>query len=452
MTDDQGPWTLGAEGHPNTHTPILDRLAGDGALLRRMFANAAVCSPSRAALISGRYPSECGFGTGGRVWLAGEQRYLDPSLPTWPQVLRDSGYRTALIGKWHLGHEREEHLPTQCGYEKFSGYPIGGRMSRDPRIQIEGEWQEFKGRYTSDVLADLTMDTIVQWQDEPFAVSLHFWAPHANQSLPVGFEISYDDRTWLPLKEEDLAPWADRQLTIPNPGFPNLDTDRIDRMMREYYASVHSVDRNVGRILAQLEELGLADNTVVIFTSDQGYNMGHNGIWHKGNGWWITRDRCDPAGIYPGRDRPNLYEHSIRVPAIVRWSGRIRPGSCVTQPVSFVDWFPTLLEMADAELSKEASLRGRSILPLLDGEQPSERKSDVFAQHDLLRCCRTPEWKLVRNYLHDQPDELYNLRTDPDEHQNRIGDIGTPALGQIHRELSNKLLEWMHEIGDPLAL
>jgi len=451
MTDDQAPWTLGAEGHPNTHTPVLDRLTGEGALLRNMFANAAVCSPARAALITGRYPTEAGFGPDGRVFIADSERHLDPSLPTWPQVLRDNGYRTALIGKWHLGHEREECLPAQGGYEKFSGYPIGGKRSKDPRIQIEGEWREFKGQYTSDVLADLTMETIREWRDEPFAISLHFWAPHANQELPAGFVLSYDDRTWLPLKDEDLAPWAKRQLAIPNREFPNLDIDRVDRMMREYYASVHSVDRNVGRVLALLDELGLAGNTVVIFTSDQGYNLGHNGIWHKGNAWWITRDQRDPEGIYPGRDRPNLYEHSIRVPCVIRWPGRIGPGAHVSQPGSFLDWFPTLLEVTEVASPPETGGRGRSILPIMEGETSGPWDCDIFAQHDRLRCCRTPEWKLVRNFLPDQPDELYDLRSDPEEHHNRIGGIDDPEVRGIHERLDSKLQEWMHDIRDPLV-
>jgi uncharacterized sulfatase len=111
-------------------------------------------------------------------------------------------------------------------------------------------------------------------------------------------------------------------------------------MTREYHGSVHSVDRNVGRILQCLEELGLAGDTVVVFTSDQGYNMGHNGIWHKGNGWWITRDRRDPRGVYRGRDRPNLYDNSLRVPCIVRWSAPGAPASrtnfrnCATIPAN----------------------------------------------------------------------------------------------------------------------
>jgi uncharacterized sulfatase len=200
MTDDQAPWTVGYEGHPNAHTPVLDRLAAHGALFDGMFANAAVCSPSRATLITGRYPTEAGFGPDGCVFIADEQRNLDLRLPTWPHLLREAGYRTALVGKWHLGHHDEAHMPTRCGYERFAGYPIGGKRSKDPSIRVDGEWRTFGGEYTSDVLADMAMETIRRWQDKPFALSLHFWAPHANQDLPDGFTLPYEDRTWLPLR------------------------------------------------------------------------------------------------------------------------------------------------------------------------------------------------------------------------------------------------------------
>ncbi len=143
MTDDQGPWTLSVEGHPNAFTPELDKLAAQGALLKNAFAVAAVCSPSRGALITSRYPSE----TGVEDWIPKDSPIgLDPALTTWPQVLRDAGYQTALVGKWHLGHRTEEFLPKHRGYARFSGYPVGGKRSKDPRIQVEGAWKSFEGR------------------------------------------------------------------------------------------------------------------------------------------------------------------------------------------------------------------------------------------------------------------------------------------------------------------
>ncbi len=258
------------------------------------------------------------------------------------------------------------------------------------------------------------MGYVREFREGPFAVSLHFWAPHANQDVPDGFQLPYDDRTWLPLKAEDLKRWETLDLTIPKPGFPDLDAARVRRTMREYYASVRNVDRNVGRIMRLLDELGLAENTVVVFTSDHGYNMGHHGIWHKGNGWWITKDRRDPAGIYPGTDRPNLYDNSIRVPAIVRWPQRIEPGTVVAETITELDWFPTILAMTGVPKPQGLLLRGRNSLPLLEGEHPTW-DNDLFAQHRTLRTYRTRQWKLVRDFGPDRRDELYHLADDPAE-------------------------------------
>ena len=313
---------------------------------------------------------------------------------------------------------------------------------------MDGVEKTYTGEYTSDVLADLTIDAMRRFGSSPFALSLHFWAPHANQALPDGFSLPYQDRTWLPLKDEDLAPWRDMNLSIPNPEFPNLDVPRIERMMREYYASVHSVDRNVGRILAFLDESGLANNTVVIFTSDQGYNMAHNGLWHKGNGWWITTDRKDPAGIYDGNTRDNLFDNSTRVPGIVRWPGRIAPGTRISDLVSFVDWFPTLLDMAGVALSGGTTLRGRSVLPLLR-RQRAERCEGVFGQHRRLRAYRDREWKLVRDFSAAGLDELYHVREDPFEKRNLIHDTH-PRIQRVKARLQGRIERIMQEIDDPL--
>lgn len=451
LTDDQAPWTLGAEGHPNACTPQLDRLAAGGVRLSRMFANAAVCSPSRATLLTGRYASETGFGPDGCVFIEDEERALRPDVLTWPALLQDAGYRTALIGKWHVGRGSVDRLPTARGYERFAGWPKGGKRSRDPRIQIDGAWQAFPGQYTSDVLTDLAMETVREWRDEPFALSLHFWAPHANQGVPEDFVLPYRDRTWLPLKEEDLAPWSDRDLVVPNPDFPNLDLERIDRMTREYHASVHSVDRNVGRLLDLLDELGLAENTLVIFTSDQGYNLGHNGIWHKGNGWWITRDQRDPRGTYPGRNRPNLYDNSVRVPCVLRWPARVPAGQVEVRSASFLDWLPTLLGAAGVTPPEDLIVRGRNLLPRLQpGGAAVEGDGRVYAQHDCLRCCRTAQWKYIHNALPGQPDELYDLTADPAERCNLLAGELAPAAAAAHEELKGDLFRWMASIDDPL--
>lgn len=462
MTDDQASWTLGSVGHPNAHTPVLDRLAADGAVLHNLLANAAICSPSRGCLLTGCYPTEAGFGPDGEVWLADEQRHVDPSMPSWPRCLREHGYRTALIGKWGCGNGGEEQHPTRNGYERFRGG--SARVSRDPEFMIDGKAQTFPGAYSSDVLADLAIDTIREWRAEPFALSLHYWAPHANVAFPEGYRPPYPDRdphgkpnrSWLPMAEQDLAPWQDMDPEVPEPDFPNQDHAYIQRMLREYLASVHSVDRTVGRILQVLDELGLADNTIVVFTSDQGYSMGHHGLWHKGNGWWTTRDGRDPNGVYTQMtrrgivERENLYDTALRVPGIVRWPSRIRPGTEIDQTVSFIDWFPTLLDMTGASTPADTRLPGKSVLPLLDHPETPVTERPHIAQHHKLRCIRTAGWKYVLNRIDNEPDELYDLDRDPEEQVNLIAHIDTPELQAIHRDLEHQLLTQMRHIRDPL--
>lgn len=452
VADDQGPWTIGAQGHANAVTPNIDRMAKQGVIVRNAYANAAVCSPARAALLTGRYSTECGLTN-----IISEHEPGPPlDMATWSAELNKAGYRTAMVGKWHLGHADPQYLPTARGYEAFAGYPVGGKHSRDPRVLVEGEWKRFEGEYTSDVLADLAMGYIREYKDGPFLISLHFWAPHANQGVPKGFKLPYRDRTWLPLKEEDLAPWAERDITLPEPDFPNLDTQRVERMTREYHASVHSIDRNVGRVLELLDELGIADNTIVIYTSDHGYLMGHHGLWHKGAGWWLTNDRRDPEGVYTdlieNKQHPvrhNLFEESIRVPCVIRWPGRIAAGSFTDQTFRHVDWFPTVLAMAGVEVPAEAKLRGHNYLPILCGEK-SEWRNDLFAQHANMRSLTRNGWKLIRDFEELGRDELYNLANDPGEQRNLIADT-SPQTMAIRNQLDRYLCEQMDDIEDPLA-
>jgi uncharacterized sulfatase len=235
---------------------------------------------------------------------------------------------------------------------------------------------------------------------------------------------------------------------LPHADYPKLDVPRAKRMMREYLASVASVDRNLGRVLALLDELGISQNTVVIFTSDNGYNMSHNGIWHKGNGRWILIDNRG--------DRPNLYDNSLKVPAIVRWPGHIKPGTTVNRTVTNLDWFPTICSMANVSIPERAQIRGRDFLPLLKGKSiPWD--NDLFAQYSMwdwhqtgadLRCYRTVRWKLVRDFKHKDKDELYDLVNDPAETNNLI-DFADPSV-QLQRELLNiRLLNAMRRVNDP---
>jgi uncharacterized sulfatase len=440
MTDDQGPWAFGAAPNANARTPNMDRLRTEGARLTNYFVTTPVCSPSRAGLMTSRYSTEVSIPD----FISSRQPEigLDRQFATWPRLSSDAGYTTALIGKWHLG-KQDEHHPTHYGYDEFTGFRVGGRISKDPTVEVDGKDKVIEG-YTPDILTDFAVDSIRRKKDSPFMLSLHFWAPHANTEnrTPDG------DRTWLPLSDADWGRFKNSNPTLPHVDYPKLDVARAKRMMREYLASVASVDRNLGRLLALLDELGISQNTVVIFTSDNGYNMAHNGIWHKGNGRWILIDNRG--------DRPNLYDNSLKVPAIVRWPGHIKPGTTVNGTVTNLDWFPTICAMANVSIPEGAQIRGRNFLPLLKGKSiPWD--NDLFAQYSMwdwhqtgadLRCYRTVRWKLVRDFEHKDKDELYDLVNDPAETNNLI-DSADPAA-QAQRELLNiRLLNAMRRVNDP---
>ncbi len=434
--DDQAEWTIGARGNREAKTPSLDRLYSEGVGLTNAFTTTPVCSPSRAGLLVSRYGTEIGI----TDYLSTAQEPdngLDPDLPTWPKLLKASGYSTAFIGKWHVGSQ-DKHLPTNNGYDQFYGFRSGAGISRNPKVESQGQSREVPG-YTPDVLADEAIRFIRASADRaPFLLSLHFWAPHANTSnrTPDG------DRTWLPLSDADWDQFRNLDVTLPEPDYPDLDVPRARRMLAEYLGSVASLDRNVGRVLAVLDELDIARETVVVFTSDHGYNLGHNGIWHKGNGRWLLTTNQG--------NRSNMYDHSIRVPAVVRWPGRLEAGRTVDQVVLNLDWFPTILAMADVAVPASAVIRGESFLPLLEGQAIPWRTS-FYGEYRQLhqeqvdqRMWRTPEWKLVRDSRPGK-DELYSLTDDPGEHQNLIADP-SPETEQARARLDRALREWMARI------
>ena len=399
------------EGESDAHTPNLDRLFAQGARFTNSFTTTPVCSPSRAALMTSRYGSELGI-TDFLSHSAEPDLGLDPETVTWPEVLQSAGYATGLIGKWHLGEEDRYH-PTRAGFDYFAGWRTGGNISKDPEVEVDGTMRRIEG-YTPDILTDFAIDFMNRPREGPFSLSVHFWAPHANTAnrTPDG------DRTWLPLSDADWERFRDLDVRIPNPDYPKLDIPRLRRMTREYLASVASVDRNVGRLMAALDQLGLRDNTAVIFTSDHGFNMGHNGIWHKGNGRWILTDRRD--------NRANLYDRSLRVPAAVRWPGVIAPGTVIEETTTNLDWYPTLLGMAGLPLPEGVLIRGRDLTALLKGASPGWN-NDLFAEYKQYHFeqteqygYRTPEWKLVRDFSNPGKDELYHLSADPDERRNLI--------------------------------
>jgi uncharacterized sulfatase len=221
--------------------------------------------------------------------------------------------------------------------------------------------------------------------------------------------------------------------------------------MREYLASVAALDRNIGRLLAVVDELKLREDTIIVFTSDHGYNIGQHGIWHKGNGHYILNANKNTPNGDKSIQRPNVFDTSLRTPTAIRWPRRIKAGIEITQTINNLDWFPTLLALAGVELPKGLLIRGRDFSPLLAGKS-IKWDNDLYvewSQHHYtqthLRMYRTPEWKLVRDFLNAGKDELYNLKADPGESKNLIGD---PATNTIRQQLEAKLLAKMRANND----
>ena len=436
FTDDQAPWALGASGHPHAVTPHMDRIAKEGAYLVNSFTTTPVCSPSRASLMTSRYGSEVGI----TDWInprVEPQLGLDPSTVTWPEVLQQHGYRTGLVGKWHLGLTPEFH-PHKTGFDYFMGFLGGGNSPVDPMLEKDGQERKFKG-FTPDILTDHAIEFLRTNRQVPFALAVHYRAPHAR---------------WLPVAEQDWSPFESLDPTIPSPDFPKLDVPRVKRMTREYLASVHSVDRNVGRVLDLLDELQLAENTVVIYSSDHGYNMGHNGMWHKGNGHWILTQLPEGTENIPALQRPNMYDNSLRVPLAIRWPGVIAPKTVINETVTILDWFPTLLDMAGVPLPPDLKIHGRSIVPLIKGTA-NNWDNTLYAEYSThhqsktaMRMYRTPRWKLKKDFLNPGRDELYNLELDPEERDNII-DSPSAEVRNIHHELNEKILATMQKLDDP---
>ena len=437
-TDDQAPYAVRAAGDRRFITPNIDRIFLEGAHLANSFVTTPVCSPSRVGLIASRYGTEMGV----TDWIHPKKESglgLAPETVTWPQLLSRAGYRTLLAGKWHLGTQ-EKHHPTRFGYDEFIGIRTGGCPPKNPVLELpDGKTRKVEG-YTCDIFTDHVLRFIREAGDKPFLVSLHFRAPHA---------------AWLPVRPEDWAPFKDLDPEIPNPDWPDLNVALIKKRTREYLASVKSVDRNVGRVLDLLDELKLSGRTIVIFTSDHGYNLGEHGVWYKGNAIRaLKKNPPQRSKNVPANRRPNLWDTSLRVPTAVRWPGVVAPGTKIERTVSNLDWYPTLLAMAGVKRPKGVTLRGRDITPLLRGERV-EWDDDLYAEYSMhhgakthMRGWRTPRWKLVRDFADPGRDELYDLKVDPDETKNLIAS-DDPIHARMRDELGRRILARMKELNDP---
>jgi len=432
VTDDQGHWSLGTYGNKESKTPNMDRIGREGAVFKNAFTATPVCSPSRATFLTGKYGSQVKITDWINPKEGKESVGLEANAVTWMRVLQAFGYRTGLIGKWHLGEVAHNH-PTKCGFDFFLGFLGGGNKPIDPTLEIDGQVKNLKGSLP-DILTDAAIDFITKNKDRPFALMLNTREPH----LPYG-----------PVPPEDSAPFKNLDPTIPN--FPGLDGKQVKKWTSDYYGSIHSVDRNIGRLLAALEKLGLLENTIILFTSDHGYMIGHHGLHTKGNATWVV-------GPNRGVQRGNMYDLALRVPLFIRWPGVVRPGTTFDELVCNVDMFATALGMLKVPPPAAYQQEGKDYSPLLRGQKIPWRDAH-FSQFDIhnglgkkatpsaMRSVRTHQWHLIRQYNKNHPDELFDLARDPDELTN-LYDV--PAHRAIRDQLQARLDARMREIDDPI--
>jgi arylsulfatase A-like enzyme len=449
FADDHAAHALSCYGSRINKTPNLDRIANGGMLFRNCFCTNSICGPSRAVVITGKHSHLNGF-------LRNGDRF-DGSQPTFPKMLQQAGYQTALIGKWHLASD-----PTGFDLWKIL---IGLGTYYNPVLIENGKHVPHTG-YATDLLTDLTLDFLKQGRDpnKPFLLMYHHKAPHREWEPSLAHLTLYDNVT-IPEPDNlfddyrgrgtaahvqqmqvvrDLTP-RDLKLVPPRELTPaqlqqwnaaygpknrafraahltgtELAHWKYQRYIKDYLRCVASVDDNVGRVLDYLDQSGLAKNTVVIYSSDQGFFLGDHG--------WF--------------DKRFMYEESLRMPLLVRWPGVVQPGSTSDALVSNLDFAETFLEMAGLPVPHD--MQGTSLVPLLGGHTPADWRTSLYYhyydypavhmvnKHDGVRTAR---YKLI-HFFELGEWELYDLQHDQHEMHSVFAE---PAYASVARDLQAEL-------------
>lgn len=435
LSDDQGYWAMRCAGNREIETPNLDRLAASGTRFDRFFCASPVCSPARATLLTGRIPSRHGV----HDWIAGgnalapDARHRPGELieylagqPGYTDYLAGAGYRCGISGKWHMGdsHHPQKSLSFWSVHATGGGPYYNAPMIRDGQLYHEP-------RYVTDAITDNALAWLRERKadPQPFYLSVHYTAPHSpwtRENHPAAiYDRYHNDCPFHSLPDGVTPPdWA-RHVAIP---VRNAAERRA--ILSGYYAAVTAMDANIGRILDQLEADGLRENTLVVFTSDNGMNMGHHGVYGKGN------------ATYP----LNMFEESVRVPFIASHPGRIPQAAVNADLVSQYDFLPTILDYAGAPPPNDPALPGKSFASALLGKSAQDRGPVVVVdEYGPVRMIRDREWKYVHRFGLG-PNELYHLSEDPAESHNLSGD---PARRAVEDDMRRRLAEWFTRYADP---
>jgi arylsulfatase A-like enzyme len=460
MADDHAAHAIGAYGSRLNQTPNIDRVAREGMVMRNVFATNSICTPSRASILTGQYSHINGVTMFNR---------FDSSRRTVARLLQAGGYHTGMIGKWHLGSD-------PVGFDDWEILPGQGDYF-DPILYTATGETKYANRYITDVITDLAIDFVQNRPaGRPFFLMVHHKAPHRPWIPDESHRTMFEDRTIpeSPTLWDDYATRTDaiheneqrvaadltrNDLKLPPPpGLAGPDRRRwlnakpdevtvtrdgravslrgddltrwkYQRYMQDYLATVQAVDDNVGRLLDRLDREGLTNDTIVIYTSDQGFFLGDHGMY----------------------DKRFMYEESLRMPFLVRWPAAIAPGSQSEAMVLNVDFAETFLDAAG--LPAPDDMQGRSFLPVLRGRTPADWRTSMYYRyyHDpgdhntrAHYGVRTMTHKLIYFWRKDQW-ELYDLEADPYELQNIYGRPGTEELTAA---LKSELYRLKESLGD----
>ncbi len=405
MTDDLGYADLSCYGRKDYETPHLDKLAAQGVKFMNAYSGGPLCTPTRTSFMTGRYPARTPVGLLEPIdWVTKDSLVgLSPKHPSLASLLKKSGYQTYLVGKWHLGFS-PAMSPMKNGFDEFFGFNGGGIdyiSHTDPfgnNDLFENDKPAKKDGYLTDLLMERTVDIINRPHNQPFFIALMFSAPH-----------------W---------PWqgpGDKVYPLGDPEWKKGGSPEI------YAAMMKSMDDAVGTIMKTLDETNLSGNTVVIFTSDNG------------------GDRFSDMGIYQ-RGKPQLWEGGIRVPAFIRWPGKIPAGSVTQQAAITMDWTATILALAKAKPDPKFPLDGINLMPVCqDGKKLTARTFfwRVF-QRNQQKAVREGSWK----YLKDENGEyLFSLSKDPGEKN----DLKEKEKA-IFEKLKKKYSAWEKTVLEPIPL
>lgn len=443
LSDDQGHWAMNCGGTPELYTPNLDEIARRGMRFDSFFCASPVCSPARASLLTGTIPSAHGVLDWLRSGNVDAQKfaaqgaenpyggYRDEDKPiqylagkvTYTDILVQNGYTCALSGKWHLG----DSVTPQHGFSKWYTIGKGGCFYYHPDMVENGDIKVEHGKYVTDLITDKALQFLDELEAEgnPFYLSVHYTAPHSP------WEEEHHPKKWIDYyrdcKFESIPDVPDHpdMTTGPVYGTPKRETN-----LRGYFAAISAMDEGIGKIIAALDAKGLSDNTILIFAADNGMNMGHHGIWGKGNG---TRPM-------------NMFDSSVKVPFLIAYPPLVPAGTVCEDMVSAYDFFPTLLDLLGFDPQTAARLPGHSFLPCLRGESlPGGGEVVVFDEYGPVRMIRSKEYKLVVRYPYGY-HEFYDLTADPGEEHNLYGD---PQYEELILSYRRKQEKWFNTYADP---